>query len=41
MPADRYRDWIKTKAFELFDYPVYRRAFDLQFLLHRIDGFVQ
>ena len=41
MPVDRYRDWAESETFELFDHPVYRRAFDLQFLLHRIDGFIQ
>ena len=41
MPADGYRDWTESKALESFDYPVYRRAFGLQFLLHRFDGIVQ
>lgn len=41
MLTDRYCDGAESKTLEPFDYPVYRRAFDIQLLLHRIDGFVQ
>lgn len=41
MLTDGHCGGTDPKSFEFFDHSVYCRAFDLQLLLHRIDGFVQ